>query len=294
MAAEPKKQRVDEEFNPKVCARRLLESMRTGEAITERGPHFTPPDVASVYLVHEAIRADPVAGVLGGVVGYKMGGTGAALLPSGVKTPALPGMVLGPPPGSSPQWGVLPEGVRLSRSRCNYNNVEAEIGFRMRRTPEPASTCFPLTQEDVWAAVDEVFLAIEACGSRYALDAAAGAATALEKSADLQCAGAVVCGRSWKVGSAECPTPEALATLPTGISVKGVEVATGGAELCPLGSPLASLTWLANHLPSRGQCLRPGETIITGACSKTKAFGVGDSIVASFGALGTVRLTFDP
>ena len=71
------------------------------------------------------------------------------------------------------------------------------------------------------------------------------------------------------------------------------------ANLVPLGSPLASLTWLANHLPSRGQCLRAGEVIISGACSKTKAFGPGDRVVARFACaggeqLGEVGLQFEP
>ena len=276
-------------FSPAACADRLARAWLTGETITERGDHFTPPNVASVYAVHEALREHPSIGSVGGVVGYKMGGTGVAALPSGEPVPALPGLLLGPPPGvASPEFGVVAEGVSLPRARCNYSNVEAEVGFVMRSTPVPASTCFPLSEADVWAAVGEVFLAIEACGSRYALEKP----TALEKSADAQSAGAVVRGRGWRVGCAGCPSAEALAAVETTISINGTQVASGAASLVPLGSPLASLTWLANHLPSRGERLRPGQTVITGACSKTKAFAVGDDIVACFGELGNVRLTF--
>ena len=285
-----------EAFDPVICARRLADAWLTGESITERGAHFSPPDVASVYAVHEALRVNTAVGALGGVVGYKMGGTAVATLPNGEPTPALPGMLLGPPHGlGSPEFGVVAEGIRLPKSRCNYSNVEAEIGFTMKATPTPASTCFPLTEQDVLAAVGECFLAIEACGSRYAVKSPSFVAdplTPLEKSADSQSAGAVVRGRSWRMGCAGSPTAEDLAALDTSISVNGAQVATGGASLVPLNSPLASLTWLANHLPSRGQCLRAGETVITGACSKTKAFAVGDTIVANFGDLGTVELTF--
>jgi len=164
----------------------------------------------------------------------------------------------------------------------------------MKATPVPSSTCFPLTEADVWAAVGEVFLAIEACGARYNVEGTGLVLSPLEKAADLLAAGAIICGKSWGVGEDDCPSLEDLAKLPTSIAINGTQVATGDASLCPLGSPLASLTWLANHLPSRGQCLRPGEAIITGACSKTKAFAAGDKIVASFGTLGSVALEFKP
>ena len=38
-------------FSPAACADRLARAWLTGETITERGDHFTPPDVASQVLM---------------------------------------------------------------------------------------------------------------------------------------------------------------------------------------------------------------------------------------------------
>jgi 2-keto-4-pentenoate hydratase len=60
-----------------------------------------------------------------------------------------------------------------------------------------------------------------------------------------------------------------------------------------LGDPRLALTWLANHLARRNTPLEAGHVITTGTCLKPVDIGPGDSIVADFGALGTVAAHFD-
>ena len=55
--------------------------------------------------------------------------------------------------------------------------------------------------------------------------------------------------------------------------------------------PLASLTWLANHLSRAGVGLNNGEWVSTGTCTGLDPMAVGETAVADFGDLGAVELT---
>ena len=135
-----------------------------------------------------------------------------------------------------------------------------------------------------------MFLAIEVVGRRHSISDA----TSLECLADASCAAAVVCGKAWSVEDESCPTPADLAAVCTSIQVNSEVKAQGSGGKNPLGSPLASLTWCANHLVARGMCLLPGQTVIAGACCKTRDWSPGDLIVSHFGDLGDVRVTILP
>ena len=53
-----------------------------------------------------------------------------------------------------------------------------------------------------------------------------------------------------------------LAALRSRITVNGEECAAGEGAKCPLGSPVAALAWLANHLVGRGKRLLPGDVTV--------------------------------
>jgi len=55
-----------------------------------------------------------------------------------------------------------------------------------------------------------------------------------------------------------------------------------------LGDPLLALTWLANELSGLGLTLKKGEVVTTGTCVPPIPIAPGDTVVADFGALGTV------
>jgi 2-keto-4-pentenoate hydratase len=73
--------------------------------------------------------------------------------------------------------------------------------------------------------------------------------------------------------------------------VDGVEKATGGGVKCPLGSPLASVTWCINHLAARGIGIAGPEMIISGATCKTRDFKAGQTIEAQYSVLDSVSTT---
>jgi 2-keto-4-pentenoate hydratase len=59
-----------------------------------------------------------------------------------------------------------------------------------------------------------------------------------------------------------------------------------------MGHPLESLAWLANLRSRMGDGLKAGELISTGTCTGHLFAQPGDHVVANFGSLGEVRVTF--
>ena len=48
--------------------------------------------------------------------------------------------------------------------------------------------------------------------------------------------------------------------------------------MCPLGSPLAALTYVVNHLHSRGLGVEAGQVVIAGALCKFKQLAAGQAL----------------
>ena len=82
-----------------------------------------------------------------------------------------------------------------------------------------------------------------------------------------------------------------LSTHPVSLEVNGQEVSRGdGGNV--LGSPLIALSWLANHVQTRGNTLKAGDIITTGTACDVFYAQAGDRIRADFGTLGSVSLSF--
>jgi len=59
-----------------------------------------------------------------------------------------------------------------------------------------------------------------------------------------------------------------------------------------LGHPLNALEWLVNSLGARGLGLKAGQYVTTGVTTEVYMAQRGDRIMADFGAVGAVELTF--
>ena len=82
-----------------------------------------------------------------------------------------------------------------------------------------------------------------------------------------------------------------LSRHPVSLEVNGQEFSRGdGGNV--LGSPLIALSWLANHLQTRGNILKAGDIITTGTACDVFYAQAGDRIRADFGTLGSVSLSF--
>jgi len=138
------------------------------------------------------------------------------------------------------------------------------------------------TPEDILAAIASWHVAIEVLASRYADRTTAPTLAAI---ADLQSSGAVILG-----------PPTQFATLPEFGAQALVlrfdgEVVQQSAGNATTENVLASLAWLANHAAGRGQPLRAGYVVITGARLGPLSLP-GKDVVAEAPGLGTVSASF--
>lgn len=248
-------------------------------------------DINHIYAIHQACVNDPrVQKELGGFVGFKLGGIGAVPNEDAVHAPMYgSGLVSARPSAEDPKVFV----GAISKSRFNLFGLEAEIGFVMGSDLGPTGGA-AYTEEDVFGAVAEVVLSVECYGRRFTVNTA----TTLQKLADTMSAAGVICGARFAPSRASGDGKTTASDL-RGISAtmrdpSGKLLASGNATANPLGSPVASLTWCANHLNSLGLGLRKGQLIIAGAICKTRDFVVGDPVLVDFGEqFGAVRVTVE-
>lgn len=90
--------------------------------------------------------------------------------------------------------------------------------------------------------------------------------------------------------------PVPLGTLSLGglgmqMDKNGQPVSTGSGAAC-LGHPLRAAFWLARTMAARGQGLRQGQVILSGALGPMIPVAAGDLVQASIGALGCVSCRF--
>jgi 2-keto-4-pentenoate hydratase len=75
------------------------------------------------------------------------------------------------------------------------------------------------------------------------------------------------------------------------VLVNGEERSTGrGANV--MGDPRGALAWMANEVTGRGWSLSAGDVVLTGAAAAPIPIAPGDAVLAEFGGLGTVEVSF--
>jgi 2-keto-4-pentenoate hydratase len=79
-----------------------------------------------------------------------------------------------------------------------------------------------------------------------------------------------------------------LADLGMQMTKNGQPVSTGNGAAC-LGHPLRAAWWLARTMAERGQGLKAGQVILSGALGPMAPVQAGDLVQAQIGALGTVN-----
>jgi 2-keto-4-pentenoate hydratase len=178
---------------------------------------------------------------------------------------------------------VHESGERIPLGANHMRVAEAEFAFRMARDLGPRAV--PYSVEDVLAAVATFHPAIEVPDSRYEDFTVVGAAQLI---ADNACAHDFVLGRP-------APADWRSIDLSTHVvrgSVAGRHQREGvGANV--LGDPGAALAWLVNELSGLQLTLRAGEVVTTGTCLVPLPIEPGDRVLADFGKLGSVEVSFD-
>ena len=184
----------------------------------------------------------------------------------------------------SPNFGTLlddmtvRDGGRIDRATLIHPQVEPEIAFRLRAPLEGPG----VTLDDVLAATDHVFPALEIVDSRFE----GWRFEEPDAVADNACAAMVV------VGSMRLP-PDAI-----DLAGEAVVLYRNDAEACRgisaavLGNPANAVAWCANALAESGQGLRAGEFVMTGSIAGVTAARAGDSFRAEYANLGIVSARF--
>ncbi|MBT4486665.1 MAG: hypothetical protein HOK30_21830 [Rhodospirillaceae bacterium] len=255
------------------AAELLLEAQCEHRRMAALPDDCRPRDEAEAYAVQDQFVDLMMAHYGGGIVGYKAGCTNVTAqrqlgLSSPFAGPLLSAFVLTSPATISSGDGFM-------------RMIEAEIGFRLGKDLSDTGT--PYVAATVRPALTSIFGAIEVVDSRYDDWTTAGA---LQLVADNVCTGFWVYGdESTDIDAIE------LANHPVQVRRNGV-AAEQGSSANVLDNPLNVVAWLANHLISRGNCLRSGQLITTGTMIAVNGAEKGDNVVADFGPLGLVEVTF--
>jgi 2-keto-4-pentenoate hydratase len=160
-----------------------------------------------------------------------------------------------------------------------YPRVEVEVCFLLAHDL-PGAAC---TEDDVLAATAALVPSIELIDTRITDWKIALCDTIADNASS---AGFVL-------GAARMP--------PTGIDIKQIEavlscngeVVAKGRSDAVLGNPVTAVAWLARKVEGFGVRLRAGDIVLPGSCTRAIDARPGDSFVADFAGLGSVRLSFE-
>ncbi|MFF0451340.1 2-keto-4-pentenoate hydratase [Streptomyces sp. NPDC004609] len=249
----------------------LAEAARTRVATAPVRTLFATDDVDAAYAV-QRVNVDRRIAAGGRVVGRKIGLTSKSVQRQlGVDRPDF-GTLLADM--AVPDSGEIPSGLLLAPK------VEAEVALVLSRPLEHPGC----TADDVLRAVDFALPALEIVDSRIAdwdirfVDTVADNAS---------------CGL-FVLGSTPVPlTGVDLRAAGMEMTRNGARVSAGSGADC-LGGPLDAAAWLASTLARRGEGLRAGDIVLTGALGPMSPGAPGDVFEARISELGSVRVGFAP
>ncbi len=244
-------------------AARLLAARRHRQPIARLPEVAVPKSAEAAYRVQ-----DEVTRALGRIAGWKVGAPSDSAEPN--CAPLLADRVR-----SSP--------ARFAATEFRLLGVEAELAFRLGIDLPARSTDYG--EDEVWAAIETMHVAIELVDSRYADFPNTDKLALL---ADHQSNGAFCYGAAigdWR--ATDFLRQEAR------LLIDGKEVARArGGNVA--GHPRRLLGWLANHCARRGRALAAGDIVTTGSHTGLHRARAGAKVTALFPELGEARLTIDP
>lgn len=183
-----------------------------------------------------------------------------------------------------PDFGVLfedmeiPNGGLLKQAQVIQPKAEAEVAFVLARDLNDINA----TRESVAGAIDIAMPAIEIVDSRIA----DWKITFADTVADNGSSAFFVLGEGKPMQGLD------LWTCGMVLEVNGEVVSLGAGAAC-LGHPLEAAAWLARTLAQRGDPLRAGDIVLSGALGPMVALNSGDQVRATIGGIGAVAFSYD-
>ena len=250
------------------AAERLRNAYKAG-AVPPMRDLIEPRDVENAYAIQQ-INTQGWLGEGRTIVGRKVGLTAKAVqVQLGV---------------DQPDFGVLfddmaiADGGTLSPARVLQPKAEGEVAFIMAADVNDPE----VTREQVAAAVGSVVTAIEIVDSRIEDWKITFADTVADNGSSA----------FFVLGSDPKPLEGLdLWTCGMALEVNGEVVSIGAGAAC-MGHPLNALTWLAQTLAKRGDALRKGDVVLSGALGPMFAIQPGDHVRATIGGLGSASFTY--
>ncbi|WP_219413347.1 2-keto-4-pentenoate hydratase [Pseudonocardia nigra] len=171
---------------------------------------------------------------------------------------------------------VVPAGAPFDCAGLVAPRVEVEVAFVLAAPLQGAD----LTPSDVLAATKHLALALEVVDSRWE----GGPASVGALVADDVSAAGVILGAEADPAAPDLPGLRVTARI-------GDATVTGDAGNV-LGDPARAVALLCADLHRRGERLEAGDLVLSGALVGPTPFAPGDTVVADFGALGTLEARF--
>jgi 2-keto-4-pentenoate hydratase len=187
----------------------------------------------------------------------------------------------GPTLGGLLKSRLLKSGARFPAGSILKPGIECEVAVRM--AIDAPSSAGPYTQANILPLVGAVMPAIEVVDNRYAdLAGMMGPARIADDFLQHACV----------LGKEITDYRSIDFTMITGRSIhNGKELASGPGTVV-MGSPIASLAWLANKLISLGTNLKAGDIIMTGSVHAPQFLAGGGEVEVGFDELGMVKASF--
>lgn len=261
-------------MTPKIerLAAALAEAWRTDSTIDLPSEAEAPASRAEAFAVQ-----DRMAELLDErVVGWKVGATVPAVQRLEGHDGPIPGRLFAPRVFDSP--------ATVSATRFRGHKVECEFAFRLSRDLPVRGR--PYTPEEI--ADGLVFHpAVELAGSRYRPGTGGRKPRTHDAIADNGAGGGFVFGPAipdWR--------PLSFGAMPIVATIDGgapIEVYTGDYRR----DPVVIVAETANDLAARGIGLSAGDYVSTGSLTMPTPIARGQTLVARFGDLATVRVTLD-
>ena len=251
-------------------ALKLWEARRDGGIVDPADVKEPASDVEAYAVQDEIVRLSGLP-----ARGFKVGSTSAeAQKLLGTSEP-------GSCPVLAPYYFEEPTRIKLVPEHMPA--LEGEFAFRLGQELPAREAAY--SKLEVCDAIDGVAGAIEVVGTRlrgglagkgrYLVTADSGANIALVIGAWQQ---------NWRKID--------LRTHAVAMHVNG-EVKGTGTGAHALGDPINVMVWLANQQSKRGRGLSAGEVVSTGTCTGLDGVAPGDHVMADFGELGRIEVSFD-
>ncbi len=256
-------------------AARLLADCRRGAPRLARLPEAgRPRNERQAYDLQDALHEELIAADQGRIAGYKIGCT----------TPVMQRFldIHHPCAGAVFEPTVRPDGARFDHEGFHRVGVECEIAVRLGATLAAAEA--PFGRGRTADAVASVMAAVEVVDERFQDFRTVDPYSLIAD--DFFNAGAVLGEpiEAWRDLD--------LAAIEGRMTVDG-ELAGEGCGRDILGHPLEALSWLANHLASRGRELAAGSFVLLGSVVQTRWPERGKKIDVELSGLGDLSLIFE-